>query len=328
MYDRALILDGWDTALDGRFTLSALSIDPPQVAEDRQSIPGLSGDVDLTEAVSGYPTYKTRKLTASLETSFGPRENRISMVDELCRRVHGKRVQIGHPDYSGWYYVGRMSVSSIKHHAAYSELQLSAVCDPYRYEEALTTTLAAAKAASIGTTEHSYQVVSASDSAEVRNTQGSLSLHITCAVGESAVICVTASAKTTYYVAMLRTVGRGRWQLAAADNAADYAETCYVTTGTDGKFYIKIDKYSSEVLRYVYLRAVPVASLTRAEIGTAPVVAEVYAQRPLLLSVGGTYHQVDGTIKQIVLPAGDQRLLAISDSGGEWVAAEYRRLAW
>lgn len=328
MFDRALILDGWDTALDGHFTLSALSLDPPQVAEDRQSIPGLDGDVDLTEAVSGYPVYKTRKLAAALETSFGPRENRLDMIDELCRRVHGRRVQIGHPDYSGWFYAGRMAVSGIKNHAAYSELQLSAVCDPYRYEEQLTTTMFAAKAESIGGAEHSYQVLSGSDSAEVRNTQGSISLHITCAVGESAVICVTAAANTAYYVAMLRTVGRGRWMLAARNDSAAYAETCYVTTGTDGKFYVKIDKYSSEVLRYVYFRAVPVASLTQAAVGTASVVAKIYAQRPLLLSVGGTYHQLETVGKQIVLPAGNQNLLAVSTAGGEWVAAEYRRLAW
>ena len=250
------------------------------------------------------------------------------MVDELCNRVHGKRVQIGHPDYPGWYYNGRVAIGRISHHATYSTLELSAVCDPYRYEERLTTTMLAAKPDSTGVASNSYQVISASDSAEVRKTNNNISLHITCAVGESAVICITASANTAYYVAMLRTVGRGRWRIAATNEDSAYTEDCYITTGADGKIYLKIDKYSTEVLRYVYLRAVPVSALTRVAVGAAPVVANIFAQTPLLLSAGGTYHQIETVKTPVVLSAGEQSLLAISTAGGEWVQAEHRRMAW
>lgn len=328
MFKRALLLNGWDTACDGRFTLASFTLDPPSITQTRQSVPGMSGDIDLSEVAAGYPVYGTRKLTAALETTFGKRSDRIAMIDELISRVHGKRVQIGHPDYPEGHYIGRVEISGIAHHATYSELKLAATCDPFRYSDILTESMFAAKAASTGVSGLDWALVSASDTGLLVTSGNEIGLHVTCSVGEAAVVCITAEENTEYYIAMLQTKGRGHWTVANTNDKHAFEESCTVHTGADGKIYLRFERYSTEALRYVWLRAIPTSELTALSVGVSPLIAEFSAEKTLWISSGGTYAQVGTERTQIALGSENPLIFAVTDSGGEWVKAEYRRLEW
>lgn len=329
MIKRALILDHWDTARDGRLTLTSISFDPPTVTQVRQSVPGMSGDIDLSEVAAGVPTYGTRQLTATLETTFGRRADRIGMIDDLIARVHGKRVQLRHPDYPDGYYSGRVEIGGVVHHAAYSELSLTATCDPYRLAVERTTQTFAARSQSVGVAGISVELASASSTGAVYDTSGTdIRLEVTAGIGGSAVFCVDAYPDTDYYVAMQRTAGRGAWTLALENVQESFTESCYIRSDATGKFYIKARRYSTDTLLYSHLRVVPVSELVYARTGVAPAVADVRAEKTMLFSSGGDIMEIGTAWSQIVLAAGTPELLAITAEGGEVVELKYQRKAW
>lgn len=333
-YRRALLLDGWNTAVDGRMTLTAFSAEMPSVREEVQEVPAMDGVLDLSEEILGRPAFARRTLTATLETSFGTRRERIALVSELISRVHGRQVEIVAPDTPGKHYLGRVSISGVAHHAGYSELTLNASCDPYLYANTATTVVLPAIEPTVGGLAggeaYTWAVVSGDDIITVAtNDTGQLSFTVAGNPGDMAVVELTAQPNLTFYIAMQRTAGRGIRRVAAVNEEDAFEDALTVHTGDEGKIYLRFEQYSSEPMAFSALRVIAASAMRTVDVGAAPVIAEAKATGGILLAVDGRYYNIWQTEIALPLRAGTVALLPISEKGfADSVEITFRESEW
>lgn len=149
MMARKLIIGTYDTILNGPWTLSAWSL---SAAEHRQQfvvVPGRDGDLDLSAALTdGAPRYGSRILTATLERSDGTRIDRETAINTMVNWLDGWRMDIRLPDDDAHYITGRVHVAKVYNDQAHAAVTVTAVCDPWRYNnhETVVSLTAAAEA--------------------------------------------------------------------------------------------------------------------------------------------------------------------------------------
>ena len=106
---------------------------PPNVNTSYIAIPGSDGSLDLTEALTGYPTYANR--TGSWEfivmNDYGSWESRYS---EIMGYLHGKKMKAVLDDDPRYYYEGRFSVSSWVSQKDWSRITINYILDPFKTE--------------------------------------------------------------------------------------------------------------------------------------------------------------------------------------------------
>lgn len=134
MEKRKLVIGTYDTVQDGPWTLSALTCPEPAQQVNLVEIPGRNGPLDLSTALtSGEPTYGSRTMTATLETSEGTRDDRTQQVSNIINLLDGRRLQIILPDDPGRYIEGRVSIKTLYNDPVHAAVSVTAVCDPWRY---------------------------------------------------------------------------------------------------------------------------------------------------------------------------------------------------
>lgn len=131
--ERAFILDKLNTWYDWRLILTSKSITPPEVKTNYVELDGMSGSLDLSEALSGEPTYTDRTLSASFWTDEGNRNYRESLRQKITAQLHGKKIKIIEPDDPTHYFIGRISVIPGESNLAYMTFSIEATCEPWRY---------------------------------------------------------------------------------------------------------------------------------------------------------------------------------------------------
>ncbi len=136
---RAFTFGAYNTAADWGSTLTAKELPAPEPKTCYVSLDGVSGTLDLTEALSGGPVYEDREVKASFVCSEGSYPERDALLGRIRAAVHGRRVRITEPDDTGHYFMGRVRLTDVREHAAYLEYTLEAVCDPWRYANAERT---------------------------------------------------------------------------------------------------------------------------------------------------------------------------------------------
>lgn len=74
-------------------------------------IPGRNGEVDITEALTGYTIYGNRQITLKLG---GKKESSVwpAFMSTILNEIHGKRVKVVFDDEKDYYYIGRASVQN------------------------------------------------------------------------------------------------------------------------------------------------------------------------------------------------------------------------
>lgn len=110
-------------------------ISPPSVKTKTIDIPGANGSIDLTEALTPYPTYNNR--TGSLEFALlndrleyytryknvhGIKENNIfdsskawsAIYSDILNKIHGRSCDLILEDDPNWFYEGRLALNSWK----------------------------------------------------------------------------------------------------------------------------------------------------------------------------------------------------------------------
>lgn len=138
MQKRKLIIGDYDTALEG-WTLSALDFPEPEPQNNFVEVPGRDGPLDLsTTLTDGEPRFGSRTLTATLECSNGIRADRTQLVSDIINRLHGRRLDIILPDAPERYTTGRISVRKEYNDLAHAAVSISAVCDPWLYNQTET----------------------------------------------------------------------------------------------------------------------------------------------------------------------------------------------
>lgn len=131
--ERAFIIDKFNTFSDWRLILTAKSVTPPQAKTKYVSIDGMSGTLDLSEALTGEVTYNDRTVSASFVLTEGSFGERNRLLRDIVNRLHGKKVKLIEPDDPNHYFYGRVTVKTLNNRLPYGEISLEAICDPWRY---------------------------------------------------------------------------------------------------------------------------------------------------------------------------------------------------
>lgn len=133
--ERYFIFGNYNTWTDwGLILTQKEDIDPPDVKTNYVDIDGMSGSLDLSEALSGEPTYEDRTISASFCACEGTYEERRALIRSITAVLHGRKMKIMEPDDPDHYFYGRVRIKNVTHTVPLSELSVEAVCDPWRYE--------------------------------------------------------------------------------------------------------------------------------------------------------------------------------------------------
>lgn len=131
---RKFIFGTYDTILNGPWTLAAWKLSPAEYRTQFVEVPGRDGELDVSTALTdGVPRYGNRELTATLERSDVPRLEREAAIDTMVNWLDGWRMDIRLPDDEGHYMTGRVHVAKVYNDPAHAAVEVTAICDPWRY---------------------------------------------------------------------------------------------------------------------------------------------------------------------------------------------------
>lgn len=108
-------------------------IPPPKPKTNYLDIPGTNGSLDISEILTGVPTYENR--TGSMGfiylTEFGSSRR---MYETIMNAVHGRRLQVILTDDPEYYYEGRVSVKEYSISSQYSGFSFDYVFEPFKLQ--------------------------------------------------------------------------------------------------------------------------------------------------------------------------------------------------
>lgn len=131
--ERYFILDKFNTWYDWRFYLTSKTIEDAEPNTKYIDIEGMSGSLDLSDALTGEITYKDRNISASFWTDTGTYKERGNLLRSIVSSLHGKKIKIIEPDDPTHYFYGRVKIKSHQNILPYAEFSIEATCDPWRY---------------------------------------------------------------------------------------------------------------------------------------------------------------------------------------------------
>lgn len=112
--------------------LKDVSIGFPEEKQAFVDVPGMNGQLDLTDAQNGGVAYGMR----TLEFTFDARDcnylNWTWLVSKVARAIHGGKKKIVldiDPDY---FYVGRCSINTKKTDEIFAEIAVTCKCEPFK----------------------------------------------------------------------------------------------------------------------------------------------------------------------------------------------------
>ena len=119
------------------------SVEPPDTKEEFVDIPGANGALDISEALTMYPVYKT--IDGSMSFLVSNEKKGISLTNleyeifwneifsDIKAFLHGKQRYFLIEDNPEWYYFGRFSVSKYDtSDKVHSKIVISYKLEPYR----------------------------------------------------------------------------------------------------------------------------------------------------------------------------------------------------
>lgn len=133
---RHFYFDKYHTFHDWGLVLTDKSIPDPEPKTNYIQLDGVSGSLDLTEALTGEVAYNDRTIAATFSASCGTYQQREAVRRQIAAAIHGRKVQIIEPDDPEHYFLGRVTIKDGTRHASYSTFTLEAVCEPWRYARA------------------------------------------------------------------------------------------------------------------------------------------------------------------------------------------------
>ena len=131
---RSMTFGSYHTYADGLWTLTGWELSAAVYKQNLVEIPGSSQLLDLsTSLTGGEPTYSSRTLTATFESSEGDRLARNERITKMINALDGYLMDIILPDDPDRYLVGRVSVKKVYNDMAHASVQVTAVCEPWKY---------------------------------------------------------------------------------------------------------------------------------------------------------------------------------------------------
>jgi hypothetical protein len=149
---RKIIFGSYDTHLNGPWTLTGWELTPAEHRKQFVEVPGRDGELDLSTALTdGAPRYGNRTLTATFERSDGTRLEREAAINTMVNWLDGWRMDIRLPDDELHYITGRVHVEKNYNDPAHAAVTVTAVCDPWRYNNYETVLSMTASATPVAT---------------------------------------------------------------------------------------------------------------------------------------------------------------------------------
>ena len=140
MIKRGMTIGTYDTAATGQWTLTGWEFSPAEQYTNYVEVPGRrKGPLDLSTALTdGDPYYGNRTLTATFESSEGNRLDREARISEMINSLDGYVHEITLPDDRDHHLVGRVHIERLYNDMAHASVVLTAVCEPWRYNNTPT----------------------------------------------------------------------------------------------------------------------------------------------------------------------------------------------
>ena len=114
--------------------LLKITIGPPEPKSVLVDIEGGDGVLDLSTALTGDVAYNTRKLELSFDAPDCDYYKWPELVSEIMDELHGRRKKIILDNDPGYYYDGLVTVENEKTNAVFTEITITAQCQPYKME--------------------------------------------------------------------------------------------------------------------------------------------------------------------------------------------------
>ena len=119
------------------FPKSKMSVQPPEVRETYIDIAGKDGELDLSEVLTGYPTFGNRD--AKFEFTVIDRNRWDYVYTRLMSEIHGRKLYVIIDEDSKYYYTGRVKVNSFKSKKNTATIVVDGYLDPYKVSLAATS---------------------------------------------------------------------------------------------------------------------------------------------------------------------------------------------
>jgi phage-related protein len=130
---KGVSLDGLHSYGDfGLYLLNENSCIPPPMPKTHfVKVPGRSGDLDLTEALTGRCEYENRIITLQFG---GVKQDWPYFLDEFTNMYHGRKIQLVFDYDQDHFFTGRVSFrGDFEKTARIGKFTVDVECDPYRY---------------------------------------------------------------------------------------------------------------------------------------------------------------------------------------------------
>ena len=136
----AATLNGKHTYTDyGLYVTNPNPVEPPEVKAEYIEVPGRNGQIDLTEALTGYTVYNNRQIVLEL----GGRKRSQDwpgFMSNFLNDLHGKSVKVIFDNDPSYYYQGRATVESdYEKGNEIARFTLTINAEPYKYSNQSTT---------------------------------------------------------------------------------------------------------------------------------------------------------------------------------------------
>lgn len=139
MQKRKIIIGTYDTAAEGLWTLASWTLGNAEHHKSYVEVPGHNGPLDLSTVLTdGEPYYGSREFEATLESSEGTRQEREERINRMINQLDGWRLNITLPDDAEHYISGRVSVDRLYNDPSHAAVRVTAMCDPWRYNNSET----------------------------------------------------------------------------------------------------------------------------------------------------------------------------------------------
>ena len=104
-------------------------------------IPGADGQIDMSEVLSGYPTYKNREGSLEFIVANGWRKNWATGFSQFANWLHGRVLRVILDDDPEYFYEGRFKLNEWKSNndGTWSNVTIDYNLKPYKYSIYLST---------------------------------------------------------------------------------------------------------------------------------------------------------------------------------------------
>ena len=124
--------DGVHSYEEWGLKLKSVSIGLPEEKQVFVDVPGMNGQLDLTEAQNGGSVYGMRTLEFVFDAKDCNYMNWTWLASKVARSIHGGKKKIVLDVDPEYFYVGRCSIDTKKTDEVFAEITVTCKCDPFK----------------------------------------------------------------------------------------------------------------------------------------------------------------------------------------------------